>query len=379
MAPAIKFHIPYLNGNEKEYVIKAIDSTHISGDGQFTKKCQAFFNENFGFKKVFLTTSCTDALEMAALLLGIQPGDEVIMPSYTFVSTANAFLLRGAKIVFVDSLGTDPNMNAEQIEVLITERTKAIVVLHYGGIICDMDKISSIAERHKLFLVEDAALALGSSYRLKKAGSFGHLATFSFHSTKNVSCGEGGMLVVNDERFVNRAEVIREKGTNRNAFFRGEVDKYGWTDIGSSFLPSDILAAVLYAQLENLNFITQKRREIWEYYFSELLRLQNQSRIILPSLTKDHIINGSTFFFLCGSLDERTQLIKALQRKSIQTTFHYQALHKSQFYAQMESLSLPNSEQFSDRLVRLPIYPGLSSHDLERVVSGIHEFFNKIF
>jgi dTDP-4-amino-4,6-dideoxygalactose transaminase len=375
MASVIKFHVPYIVGKEKEYVSRAIDSAHISGDGQFTRKCHEFFLKNFGFKKTFLTTSCSDALEMAALLLDIKTGDEVIMPSYTFVSTANAFMLRGARIVFVDSLTNDPNVDAGKIEALITERTKAIVVLHYGGVVCDMEKISRIAKEYKLFLVEDAALALGSSYKGTKAGSFGHLSTFSFHSTKNVTCGEGGMLVVNDEQFIKRAEIIREKGTNRNAFFRGEVDKYGWTDIGSSFLPSDILAAFLYAQLESFNTINCKRIEIWDYYLANLRPLHEKGRIVLPSLTADHVINGSTFFFLCRDLEERTQLINTLQKKSVQATFHYQALHKSQFYSKIESLSLPNSEQFSNRLIRLPIYAGLSSQDLERVVSAIHDFY----
>ena len=262
----IPFNKPYLSGNETRYIEEAVLSGKISGDGLFTKRVHAFFEQQLGFQKVLLTTSCTDALEMAALLLDIQPGDEVIVPSYTFVSTANAFVLRGAKIVFVDSTAENPNLDAAALEGLITPRTRAVVPVHYAGIACDMDAIQSVADKHQLTVVEDAAQAIDSFYKGRPLGSIGALAAFSFHETKNIISGEGGMLAINDPRYVSRAEIIREKGTNRSSFFRGEVDKYSWVDAGSSFLPSDIIAAFLWAQLENLTDIQQRRKAIWQRY-----------------------------------------------------------------------------------------------------------------
>src|SRR5688572_10829058 len=271
----LAFNKPYLSGKEYDYIADAVQSRKLSGNGKYTGYCQSFFQNKYGFHKCLLTTSCTDALEMAAILLDIQPGDEVIMPSYTFVSTSNAFVLRGAKIVFCDSRRDHPGIDEEKIEELITSKTKAIVPVHYAGVACDMDKIMSIANKHNLFVVEDAAQAIDSFYinktgEKKPLGGIGHLAAFSFHETKNIISGEGGMLVINDSRFNERAEIIREKGTNRSKFFRGEVDKYGWVDIGSSFLPSDIIAAFLYAQIENINDIQAKRRQLWDLYYRNL-------------------------------------------------------------------------------------------------------------
>jgi dTDP-4-amino-4,6-dideoxygalactose transaminase len=360
----LKFNIPYLTGKEKEYVSQAIDNRNISGDGAFTKKCQDWFEKKFGFKKTFLTTSCTDALEMAAILLDIKAGDEVIVPSFTFVSTANAFLLRGARIVFADSNSDSPNMDADKLEPLITKNTKVILVMHYAGFACDMEKIMSIANKHNLYVVEDAALALGSNYKGKALGSFGHLSAFSFHETKNISCGEGGMLVVNDEQFIKRAEIIREKGTNRSAFFRGEVDKYGWTDIGSSFLPSDMLAAYLYAQLESFDVIQNSRMKIWNLYYEGL---KGNKNITLPS-SKEH--NASIFYFTCKSLEDRTKLITHLKQNNIPASFHYQALHKSSFAASGDNL--PNSEKYSDTLVRLPLYVDLKESDIQNIIKCVN-------
>lgn len=361
----MKFNIPYLSGKEKEYVSQAIESRSISGDGSFTKKCQAWFESKFGFKKTFLTTSCTDALEMAAILLDIKAGDEVIVPSFTFVSTANAFLLRGARIVFADSSSNSPNMDANSLEKLITKNTKAILVMHYAGFACDMDEIMSLANKHNLYVVEDAALALGTKHNGKALGSFGHLSAFSFHETKNISCGEGGMLVVNDEQFIKRAEIVREKGTNRSAFFRGEVDKYGWSDIGSSFLPSDLLAAYLYGQLEAFEIIQNSRMKIWNLYYEGL---KGNKNIILPS-SKEH--NASIFYFTCKSLEDRTKLIAHLKQNSIPASFHYQALHKSAFAKSGESL--PNSEKYSDTLVRLPLYVDLKESESQAIIKCISE------
>jgi len=365
----MKFSIPYLTGKEKEYVAQSIDNRSISGDGEFTKKCQTWFEEKFGFKKTFLTTSCTDALEMAAILLDIKAGDEVIVPSFTFVSTANAFLLRGARIVFVDSCSDSPNMDANTLKSLITKNTKVILVMHYAGFACDMEKIMSVANKHNLYVVEDAALALGSNYKGKPLGSFGHLSAFSFHETKNISCGEGGMLVVNDEQFIKRAEIIREKGTNRGAFFRGEVDKYGWTDIGSSFLPSDMLAAYLYAQLEAFDHIQKSRMKVWEAYYKGLKEIR---QIVLPA-SKDH--NASIFYFNCQDLDARTELIYHLKQTDIPASFHYQALHKSAFAR--TGGTLPNAEKYSDTLVRLPLYVELSEDKIQTIINVIKKYFNK--
>ena len=372
----IGFNKPFLTGKEGDYIIKAVNSGKISGDGNYTKKCHDFFEKRYHFKKVLLTTSCTDALEMAAILLNIKEGDEVIAPSYTFVSTVNAFVLRGAKIVFIDSNKDNPNLDVYKIEELITPKTKVIVPVHYAGIACDMDKIMELANKHNLFVVEDAAQAIDSFYKEKPLGSFGHLAAFSFHETKNIISGEGGMLVINDDRFVKRAEIIREKGTNRSSFFRGEVDKYGWVDIGSSFLPSDIIAAFLYAQLENLDDIQAKRKQIWNQYNSGLIFLSKSGKINLPVIPEHASNNGHMFYIVCNNLQERTNLINYLQSKNVYAVFHYLSLHKSAFYLkESKEEHLPLSDKYSDCLLRLPMYYELTTTEISRVINIIKDFY----
>lgn len=372
----IPFNKPYLTGKETCYIVEAVQSGQISGDGIFTKKCHDFFQKEFGFRKCLLTTSCTDALEMAALLINIQPGDEVIIPSYTFVSTANAFVLRGARIVFADSCSWHPNLDPDGLEALITPRTKAIIVVHYAGVACDMDAIMDLARRYNLFVVEDAAHAVDSYYRGKPLGSIGHLSTFSFHETKNIMAGEGGMIVINDERFFERAEIIREKGTNRSAFFRGEIDKYGWVDLGSSFLPSDIIAAFLYAQLENLHVIQSRRRQIWNNYYQALLPLEKEGLIRLPVVPGYASNNAHMMYIVCHSAGERQQLIEALKESGIMAVFHYLSLHRSTYYAQKhDGRALPNSDHFSDCLLRLPMYYELTQSDTQCITDAIKEFF----
>ena len=375
----ILFNKPYSSGDELKYIQEAIKSGHVSGDGKFTKMCQGFFEERYGFKKVLLTTSCTDALEMCAILTNIQPGDEVIIPSYTFVSTANAFALRGAKIVFADSRIDNPNIDERKIEELITPKTKAIVVVHYAGISCDMDCIMDIAHRHNLFVIEDAAQAIDSYYKGRPLGSIGHLAAFSFHSTKNITSGEGGMLVINDEQFIARAEIIREKGTNRSAYFRGEIDKYGWVDIGSSFLPSDIIAAFLYAQLELLKGIQKKRYDIWCQYYEGLQQLECDGLVALPVITEFATNNAHMFYLVCRNLNERTQLIKHLLEKEILAVFHYQSLHRSVFYEKLhDGRELPNSDRYTDCLLRLPLYYELTVNEIALVINEILAWGSKL-
>lgn len=372
----IPFNKPYFTGKETLYIEEAVRSGKISGDGKFTKKCHRFFEERYGFKKVLLTTSCTDALEMAAILIDIQPGDEVIMPSYTFVSTANAFVLRGAKIVFVDSRADHPGMDEDAVEKVITPRTKAIVPVHYAGIACDMDKINALAEKYGLYVVEDAAQAIDSYFKGKPLGSLGHLAAFSFHETKNIISGEGGMLVINDERFIRRAEIIREKGTNRSAFFRGEVDKYGWVDIGSSFLPSDIIAAVLYAQLENLDQIQDKRKHIWQSYSRLLQPLEDKSFIKLPYIPANTTNNAHMFYMVCRSGDERDSLMTHLKNNRVHAVFHYLSLHHSPYYKNRhDGRQLPYADYYSDCLLRLPLFYELKEEDINNIVSRIKKYF----
>lgn len=368
----IPFNKPFLTGKEAHYIYQAVYSGKLSGNGIFTKKCQAFFEERYGFKKTLLTTSCTDALEMCVMLANIQQGDEVIVPSYTFVSTALAFVRAGAKIVFADSYSDNPNIDPSKIETLITSRTRAIVPVHYAGIACDMDPIMEIAERHHLLVIEDAAQAIDSYYKGRPLGSIGHLAAFSFHETKNIIAGEGGLLVINDERFIHRAEIIWEKGTNRAEFFRGVVNKYGWVDIGSSFLPSEIIAAFLYAQLENLDLIQEKRKAIWNEYYQLLQPLADKGMFKLPLIPDYATNNAHMFFLVCNSLEERSKLIKSLKDKDILAVFHYLSLHASEYYASKhDDRQLPYSDKFSDCLVRLPFYYELEMEDVEKIVSCI--------
>ena len=368
-----------MTGKELYYIAQSVSSGKISGDGMFTKKCHQFFEEKYNFKKALLTTSCTDALEMAAILLNIQPGDEVIMPSYTFVSTANAFVLRGAKIVFADSGKENPNIDVDHIAALITPKTKAIVVVHYAGIACDMDRIAELVSAHNIYLIEDAAQAIDSFHNGKPLGSFGHLAAFSFHETKNIISGEGGMLVINDDEFVKRAEIIREKGTNRSAFFRGEIDKYGWVDIGSSFLPSDVIAAFLYAQLENLEQIQSKRKHIWELYHRLLQPLATAGKIVLPHLPTYATNNAHMFYIVTHSISERENIISELKKNDILSVFHYISLHKSEFYKgynpEIAASSLPMCDHYSDCLLRLPFYYELTDEDVTRICAIISSVY----
>ena len=366
--PRIPFNVPYTTGKEIDYIQEAIGNGKLSGNGIFTKKCQDFFKETYNFGKCLLTTSCTDALEMSALLLDVQPGDEIIMPSYTFVSSANAFVLRGATIRFVDSRRDHPGLDEDEIEKNITSKTKAIVVVHYAGVACDMQKVMEIAEKHSLWVVEDAAHSIDSFYvrngEKQALGGIGHLATFSFHETKNISSGEGGMLVINEPSLFERAEIIWEKGTNRSAFFRGEVDKYNWVDLGSSFLPSEVIAAFLWAQLESIYEIQKRRIKIWELYNSNI---HPHSSIRLPYLPDYATNNGHIFYLVCKNSDLRDKVIAELKKQDILAVFHYLGLHKSPFYKDLSEKSLPNAENYSECLVRLPLYADLREEEIIRI------------
>ena len=378
----IPFNKPYLTGKEMQYIEDAVKSGKISGNGLFTKKCQEFFEKEFGFKKTLLTTSCTDGLEMAAILADIKEGDEVIVPSFTFVSTALAFVRQGADIVFADSYSENPNIDADQIEALITEKTKAIVVVHYAGVACDMDKIMSIANKHGIIVIEDAAQAIDSYYiskdGTKKAlGSIGHLSAFSFHETKNIISGEGGMLCINDDRFIQRAEIIWEKGTNRSQFFRGEVDKYSWVDTGSSFLPSEIISAFLWAQIENMKDIQDKRIKIWNCYYEGLSSFEPVSikKPKLPLVPEYATNNAHMFYLVCDNVVDRTRFIQHLKDKGILSVFHYLSLHKSSYYEKYSTRKseLPNSDMFSDCLVRLPLFYELTDEQVKYIINTIKE------
>ena len=376
----IHFNRPHMTGKETEYIRQAVEGGKLSGNGEFTKRCQRFFEERYGFRKCLLTTSGTDALEMAAILTGVGPGDEVIVPSYTFVSTALAFIRCGAKVVFADSREDEPNIDATKIESLVTPRTKVIVPVHYAGCACDMDAIMDIAKRHDLLVVEDAAQAVDSWYRsgretgdARPLGGIGHLGCFSFHETKNIIAGEGGMLTINDERFVRRAEIIWEKGTNRAEFFRGEVNKYGWVDIGSSFLPTEIVSAFLWAQLEHLDEIQAERKRIWERYWEELedLRRKTGDLIGLPKIPDYATNNAHMFYLLFPDLAKRSDFIAKMKARDILTVFHYQPLHSSAYYqGQHDGRELPNCDRYADTLVRLPLYYGLGP-DQDKVIAAI--------
>ena len=373
----IPFNKPHLTGKEAHYMYQAVAEGKLSGTGAFTKKCQHFFEERYGFKKCLLTTSCTDALEMAAILCDIQPGDEVIVPSYTFVSSALAFVRAGAKIVFADSMQENPNIDAEKIESLITPRTKVIVPVHYAGVACDMDRIMEIAEKYNLLVVEDAAQAIDSYYKGRPLGSIGHLSAFSFHETKNIIAGEGGMLCINDERFIRRAEIIWEKGTNRAEFFRGEVNKYGWVDTGSSFLPSEVIAAFLWAQLERLDDIQSRRKHLWEMYYSNLLpnSLIAPSPYRLPSIPDYATNNAHMFYLVCNNLEERTALIKHLKDNGILAVFHYLSLHSSPYYQDKhDGRTLSECDRYADCLVRLPMYYDLQDEEVIEICKLINNY-----
>jgi len=376
----IPFNRPPYTGNEEQHVLNAMRSEKISGDGKYGLLCQQWFEEKLNCNKALLTPSCTQALEIAAILIDIQPGDEVIMPSYTFVSTANAFVMRGAKIVFVDIRPDTLNIDERLIEAAITSKTKAIVPVHYAGVGCDMDVIMDIANRHKLYVVEDAAQGMMSTYKGKQLGSIGHLAAFSFHETKNfTSGGEGGLLIINDAQFVARAEIIREKGTNRSQFFRGMVDKYTWVDIGSSYLPSEIQAAYLWGQLEQANQITENRLASWNSYYEQLSNLATQEKFELPIIPEDCQHNGHMFYLKTKNLLQRTELLSHLKADGVYAVFHYVPLHNAP--AGKEFSRFNGADQFttteSERLIRLPMWFNLDQDSLNHVVKSVLSFYEK--
>ncbi len=372
----IPFNKPYLPLRSFRYMIAGAHSGTIAGNGKYTKLCHAFFENRFGFGKVLLTTSCTDALEMSALLCGIGPGDEVIMPSFTFMSTANPFLLRGATVVFADTGSDVPNIDPEVIEGLITPRTRVIVVVHYGGVACDMDRIMEIACRHGLQVVEDAAHAIDSYYRGRPLGSIGHFGTFSFHETKNIISGEGGLLIINRRESAQRAEVIWEKGTNRAAFYRGEIDKYGWIDIGSSFLPSDTIAAFLYNQLLHFDRIQAARRKVWTAYDKRLRPFEKEGNFRCPVIPPYATVNGNMYFIILPSGQIRDELMRFLKESGITALFHYLPLHSSPYFAgKHDPMILPNTERFSSCLLRLPFYMSLRTRQIDRIATAIQAFF----
>jgi dTDP-4-amino-4,6-dideoxygalactose transaminase len=376
----IPFNKPHFTGRETRYIEEALSSGRVSGNGAFTKRCQEFFERKYGFKSCLLTTSCTDALEMCALLADIGPGDEVIVPSYTFVTTALAFVRQGALIVFADSCANHPNIDAETLEPLITPRTKAIVAVHYAGMACDMGKIAQIAEKHNLLVVEDAAQAVDSFYvsggNAVALGSAGHLSAFSFHETKNIISGEGGMLAVNDDRFVRRAEIIWEKGTNRAEFFRGEVNKYEWVDTGSSFLPPETTAAFLWAQIECLGGIQAKRKQIWDTYFNGLKPLAERGCFNLPEIPAYATNNAHTFYIVCNLPEDRARMIEHFKKNGVSATFHYLSLHRSRFYSNRhDGRELKNCDRFADCLLRLPLFYDLTPEDVEYVCDTAAKFF----
>lgn len=377
----IPFNRPPYTSNEDQYVLAAMRSDKISGDGKFCHQCQQWFEQKLGCKKALLTPSCTQALEMAAILIDIQPGDEVIMPSYTFVSTANAFVLRGAKIVFIDIRPDTLNIDETLIEQAITPKTKAIVPVHYAGVACEMDVIMEIANRHGLFVIEDAAQGMMSTYKGKPLGSIGHMAAYSFHETKNfTSGGEGGLLIVNDEQFVHRAEIIREKGTNRSQFFRGMVDKYSWVDVGSSYLPSEIQAAYLWGQLEWADKITQDRLVTWNDYLIELSVLSENGLVELPIIPDACTHNGHMFYLKTKNLDERTALLSHLKVDGIYAVFHYVPLHSAP--AGMRFSRFHGDDVFttieSERLIRLPIWYGIDKQSIKHVVQSALNFYKNL-
>ena len=373
----IPFNKPPRTGNEEKYVLESMKSAKISGDGEFTKRCHKWFEERLGCKKALLTTSCTHALEMAALLIDIKEGDEVIMPSYTFVSTANAFVLRGAKIVFVDIRKDTLNIDETKIEEAITQKTKAIVPVHYAGVACEMDTIMDIASRYNLFVVEDAAQGMMSTYKGKALGTIGHFGAYSFHETKNyTSAGEGGLLIINDEKFVQRAEIIREKGTNRSLFFRGMVDKYSWVDIGSSYLPNDMSAAYLWGGLERADEINENRLNSWKSYREKLSFLEKDGSIELPTVPNNCVQNAHMFYLKVKDLETRTNLLEEFKKENIGAVFHYIPLHSAPAglkYGRFNGIDVFTTKE-SERLIRLPMYYGLNSDEIETVCNTIKNF-----
>jgi len=374
----IRFNKPSLEGKELVYIAEAIDKAHISGDGQFTAACHSFLERQLGVKKAFLTTSCTHALEMAAILLNIEAGDEVVVPSFTFVSTANAFALRNAKIVFIDIRPDTLNLDEAQLERLLTPRTKAVVPVHYAGVGCEMDLIMEIAHRHGVAVVEDNAHGLLGKYKDRPLGTFGCMAALSFHETKNFTCGEGGALLINDPAYIDRAEIIREKGTDRSRLFRGEIDKYTWTDIGSSFLPSDMLAAFLYAQFEAKDQIQQRRRNIWQSYDSRLKDWAKQHGVALPNVPPHCEHPYHMFYIVMPSYEDRRRMIAHLKSRGIHAVFHYLPLHLSQMGLRMgaKQRDCPVTQDISDRLLRLPFYNKLTETEQQTIIEAILDFYD---
>ena len=374
----IPFNRPPYTKNEDQYVLAAMRSDKMSGDGKFGDQCQTWFQEKLGCKKSLLTPSCTQALDMAAILLDIHPGDEVIMPSFTFVSTANAFVLRGAKIVFVDIRPDTMNVDEKLIEAAITPKTRAIAPVHYAGVACEMETIMDIANRHGLFVIEDAAQGMMSTYKNRALGTFGQMAAYSFHETKNfTSGGEGGLLIINDERYIQRAEIVREKGTNRSLFFRGMVDKYSWVDIGSSYLPSEIQAAYLWGQLEWADQITQNRLATWNHYYEELSELAQTGRIDLPVIPADCQHNGHMFYLKAKDLEERTDLLAHLKADDIYAVFHYVPLHSAPAglrFSRFHGEDVFTTKE-SERLVRLPIWYGMNEATRAHIVKSLSKFY----
>jgi len=373
----IPFNKPTVTGMEEQYISEAIKQGELCGDGSFTHKCNEWFEQHFDAEKALLTTSCTHALEMAAILIDIQPGDEVIMPSYTFVSTANAFVLRGAKVVFIDVDPKTMNMNPILIEEAITKKTRAIVPVHYAGVACNMNEIMSIASKHNLYVIEDAAQGVMSKYNGRYLGTIGHLGCYSFHETKNYNCGEGGALVINDPQFIEKAEIIREKGTDRSRFFRGQVDKYTWVNQGSSYLPSELNAAFLFAQLENAEFINEQRLKKYEYYYKHLSDLAKKGYIQLPFVPEQCEHNAHMFYIKVKDLDTRSRLIQFMKQEGVISVFHYVPLHSAKagqihgvFYGEDRFTT-----KESERLMRLPLYHALTESEMDQVIDLIKHFF----
>lgn len=372
----IPFNVPYLSGRETEYIIDAVRRKKLSGNGYYTQKCQAYLKDTYHFGKVLLTNSCTDALEMAALLASLKPGDEVIVPSFTFVSTANAFLLHGGKVIFADSRADEPNLDVTNLEALITPRTRAIVPVHYAGVAVDMGPLMELAQKHNLIIVEDAAQAIDSYYNGQPLGGIGHMAAFSFHETKNIISGEGGALTINQPDFDERAEIIWEKGTNRAAFFRGEVAKYNWVDLGASYLPSEVTAAFLFAQLEQMADIQQRRKAIWQRYHEALAPLEAAGHLRRPYIPGYATNNAHMYYILCNNLEERSGLLAHLKAKGILATFHYLALHESPYYSDRhDGRALPHAQRFADTLLRLPLYYELGIPEQQMVIDEINAYF----
>ena len=373
----IPFTKTYIAQNEKKYIEDVITLDRQSGDGKYSKLCNKILQAYSRKSYPLLTTSCTHSMEMSALLLNIKSGDEVIIPSYSFSSTANAFLLRGAKIIFCDSQENNPNINIKNLESLITKNTKACVIVHYAGVACPMDEILNIGKRYGIKIIEDAAQGIYAYYKKKPLGTIGDIGCLSFHDTKNVSCGEGGAIFVNDPSLNQSAEIIREKGTDRAAYFRGEIDKYGWKSLGSSYLLSDILAAKLLAQLEELEQITKQRKRIWKYYFNSLSKLEEQGQCRMPNIPGYANHNGHNFYLFCQSSKEQDALLVHLKRNGAQATFHYIALHGSPYYIdKYKGDPLPNADRFTECLVRLPIYPSLKYDNQARIIEAVYSFFN---